>query len=316
MTMLTLEERQRRKAYMEGAEAGNTAYGKRCRLHGYVAGKAVLDLGECGENDAFPATAQYDLLKRMAEGGVSLVVLRGYEGRTACAARLVQLCHYFGIKAVPLFKIEYPFEIEARAALIEGLSALLVSAPYDGVCCQWVAPTVDVCEREVEDLLGILYTDVKRQGGTYILQCENGKVPTASAPICDLLWEYGEDEGQDFAKMLPFLKFPLWQPQWKEGEPSPACLKWQQYAACYQRMIKENSVVYVDLFESTAFATPLPDGVHASMFVNEAKYLAIANLSEAAQRISLSEAWTEFESGCLAKEFTLKAGDVLLLSLR
>ena len=316
MTMLTLEERQRRKAHIESAENGNTAYTKRCRLHGYITGKAVLDLNECAGEGAFPATAQYDRLKRMAEGGVSLAVLRGYEGRTAYVKAFVELCHYFGIQAMPEVLVSFPLEVEARAALIEGLSALLLSAPYDGVCCKWVAPPADACEREIEDLLGILYTDVKRQGGIYILQCENGQVPAAKDPVCDLLWECDAGEDQSFAKTLPFLKFPLWQPQWGEGVPSSDCLKWQQYAACYQRMTKENSVAYVDLRESTAFAAPLPDGVHVSMFVNEAKYLAIANLSEAAQRISLSEAWTELESGCLAKEFTLKAGDVLLLSLR
>ena len=313
MTMLTLEERQRRKAHIESTEAGNTVYGKRCRLHGYITGKAVLDLNEC-EGD-FPATVQYDRLKRMAEGGVSLAVLRGYEGRTAYVKAFVELCHYFGIKAVPEVLVSFPTEIEARVALIEGLSALLVSAPYDGVCCKWVAPSSDACEREIEDLLGILYTDVKRQGGIYLLQCKNGQAPAAKDPICDLLWEYDDEEDQSFAKTLPFLKFPMWQPQWGEGVPSPTCLKWQQYAACYQRMTKENSIVYVDLCESLAFSAPLPDGVHASMFVNEAKYLAIANLSGEAQKISLSEPWTELESGSFAKEITLKAGDVRLLSI-
>ena len=78
-------------------------------------------------------------------------------------------------------------------------------------------------------------------------------------------------------------------------------------------MVAENSVVYVELRESDAILSPLPQEVYASMFVNEEIYLAVSNFEGMPYELKLADTWRDRVTGKVASTFTVPVGKILFL---
>ncbi len=89
--------------------------------------------------------------------------------------------------------------------------------------------------------------------------------------------------------------------------------RWERFYKLYQPMVTENSVVYIELSECEAILSPIPERVVASMFVNEERYLAVSNFSDAPYTLDLSSPWRDRESGRVSNSFVIEKGKILFL---
>ncbi|MBQ9115441.1 MAG: hypothetical protein IJY04_00290 [Clostridia bacterium] len=89
--------------------------------------------------------------------------------------------------------------------------------------------------------------------------------------------------------------------------------KWFYYLDLYRPMVTRGSRVYMDIKESSLFIGELPKGAHATLYVNERKYLCVSNLSRGSVEIALSERWYDRESGEPVRSFSLGYGEIRFL---
>ena len=190
--------------------------------------------------------------------------------------RFVDLCHSFGLKVIayassgyfheydPDFREEFTRSVaycingmhfkyracacgsaEWRNYLLPKTLSVLDQYDFDGLYndsgiaadLRAKGKSMEVCDPEVEDLLGLIYTEVKSRGGIYKLHCSGNNPAPAIDKVYDYLW-IGESIGDDsigagkdfpyyvvpsqdkvrikwdnpdyyFAKVIPFLQFPL-----------------------------------------------------------------------------------------------------------
>ncbi|MBQ2742121.1 MAG: hypothetical protein IJF32_04895, partial [Oscillospiraceae bacterium] len=88
---------------------------------------------------------------------------------------------------------------------------------------------------------------------------------------------------------------------------------WEKYAKLYKPMVTENSVVYMELFECTDIISKLGDGIVASMFVNEEKYLVVSNLTDKPYELVLKGKWKNRETGEISSRFVIGSKKMLML---
>ena len=89
--------------------------------------------------------------------------------------------------------------------------------------------------------------------------------------------------------------------------------KWFYYLDLYRPMVTKGSRVYMDIAESTMFYGVLPEGVHATLYVNGEIYLCVSNLSRERKDIVLTEAWRDRENGEAVQAFSLGYGEIRFL---
>ena len=248
----------------------------------------------------------------------------------------------------------------------------------------------DGYDPECEDLLSMIYSEVKRRGGIYKLHRSNNNPAPCLDKVYDYLWigenvqNTGVGIGKNFedyvipcqdkkrvhyddpdfyyASVIPFLQFPLltsrgrpllgkrieedipyygnengmgseyaynkrigdymkahpngpytyslWSSVPDDVEDYP---RWCRFLSLYRPMVAENSVVYVELRESDAILSPLPQEVYASMFVNEEIYLAVSNFEGMPYELKLADTWRDRVTGKVASTFTVPVGKILFL---
>lgn len=88
---------------------------------------------------------------------------------------------------------------------------------------------------------------------------------------------------------------------------------WCHYFALYRPMVEENSVAYIELRESADILSPLTDGIFASMFVNEKRYLVVSNFTGKDYKLELSTPWRDRERDVTDKCFTVKNDSIIFL---
>ena len=89
--------------------------------------------------------------------------------------------------------------------------------------------------------------------------------------------------------------------------------KWFYYLDLYRPMVTKGSRVYMDIAESTMFYGVLPEGVHATLYVNGEIYLCVSNLSRERKDIVLTETWRDRENGEAVQAFSLGYGEIRFL---
>lgn len=89
--------------------------------------------------------------------------------------------------------------------------------------------------------------------------------------------------------------------------------KWCHYLSLYKPMVTPNSVIYIELRDSKDIISKLPEQVYATMFVNENKYLAVSNLTQADYVIKLKNHWKDRVNGIVSNNFLVKSGTILFL---
>lgn len=89
--------------------------------------------------------------------------------------------------------------------------------------------------------------------------------------------------------------------------------KWFYYLELYRPMVQSGSRAYIDLRDSNIIKGRLPEGAHATLYVNEEKYLCVSNLAHTEARITLAEPWRDRCSGDTVQELSLGYGDIAFL---
>lgn len=234
---------------------------------------------------------------------------------------------------------------------------------------------------ELEDLLSLIYSEIKCRGGVYKIHADLNNAPNCKDKVCDYLWigegvsdetvgigkdyepyvvpcrdasrSYSGDVDFYFAKVIPFMQFPLLKrgrplrgkgidedvpylecsfrrkvKNYMEENPDGPYVyslwssvpddpreydRYCHYLSLYKPMVTENSVVYVELRDCADILSPLPEKVIASMFVNEKKYLVVSNLDTQTYALQLREKWQDRTGGTADTRFTIPPGTILFL---
>lgn len=125
--MLTVEEHRKRIENLRAAERNNKTYFRRKRIHDYMPGQVIYNLGDYPKRFSIaPTEYDFNLLKEMAENGIELLQIHeewndsvrhlGADKFTSFDPKglheFVDLCHYFGIKIIPYISTGYFHEYD------------------------------------------------------------------------------------------------------------------------------------------------------------------------------------------------------------
>ena len=80
------------------------------------------------------------------------------------------------------------------------------------------------------------------------------------------------------------------------GRPT-ARSRWFHHLDLYRPMVKDGSHAWVEIQDGSLFVLPVPAGLTASLFVNEAVYLVLANYGRSPVEISSLWTWRDRETG-------------------
>lgn len=282
--------------------------------------------------------------------------------------------------------------------------AVLDKYGFDGIYNDWGYDGLDVEQEkpenkgnlqiefpydpEIEDLLCLIYNEVKKRGGIYKVHADLNCRPITKDRVYDYLWigegcankkfgvgkEYQpyvvpcqhtpfyENKTPDYyyASVIPFLQFPLLKhgrpllgtatlepdiEYYFNGDTEEATMsakireymkehpdgpyvyslwssipddpdeytRWSKYLALYKPMVTQSSIAYIELRESAAICSVLPDDVYVSMFVNENMYLVASNLTDEEYSLVLRDEWKDRQSDLRSRSFVIKPGEILFL---
>ncbi len=277
---------------IRSAERGNRQYLRRIRIRDYLAGQAIYNLGDYpAKVIAKPTDYDRDLIRKMAEAGVSLIQLHE-DWNDACRLygadkfsavdeegmkEFIELCHQFGIRVIayvssgyfpendPDFREEFTSVKRSfcdnyfcyrkgnhgnaawRSYIIPKTLEVMDRYGFDGIFNDWgydghipgthchMEP--DAYDADVEDMLSLIYSEIKRRGGIYKLHCDRNNPAPCKDRVYDYLWvgeaiteqqagigkeypcyvvpcqdrHFNADHTLEdyFAYTIPFLQFPL-----------------------------------------------------------------------------------------------------------
>jgi len=285
---MSLEKTQARIDNIRNAERTNKQYCRRIRIHDYLAGQAIYNLGDYpAKISAAPTDYDRKLIRELAERGVQLIQVHEdwndaarYYGADKFNAPdkqgmkdFVALCHSYGIKVIAYVSSGYFQETDPdfcedftatdetlamnyfkyrkgnhgnaawREYIIPKTIYVMEEYGFDGIFNDWgydgysVYGGMPEYDADLEDLLSILYSEVKKRGGIYKMHCDRNNQPPCRDKVYDYLWigEWVENSpvgaGKDYvpyvvpcqdrhrsdaehletylAKTIPFLQFPL-----------------------------------------------------------------------------------------------------------
>lgn len=311
---LTLQQRISRMQNLKSAAVANVTYGRRMYIRDYLPGFAVY-AGTLAQD-----TATFERLKALAEAQVDVLLLPVGEWTTEAAQKFTGLCHYFGLRVLwTVNNWEGAPDPQWRQSALQSILQTTEDCGFDGIVAdmrQYSGGNGTAHDPQLEDMLWQLYTTIKGKGGLLVLRTPDGQEP----PCIDQVYDYllTEDtalmlraqgfvlpEKADFAQTVPFLQLPLLTQDNAEA--------WKKYRALYAPMTQEVTLAYLDLQECADILSAPAEGVYGSMFVNDVKYLAVANLSDKPYALELAEQWTDRISNENAKAFSVQPGQLLLL---
>ena len=85
------------------------------------------------------------------------------------------------------------------------------------------------------------------------------------------------------------------------------------YLKLYKPMVTEGSILRMEIRESSLITSQIPEDVYISMFTNEEQYLVVGNTTEGDYTLTLTDDWTDRQTGKPAKEFTVAKTRLLFL---
>lgn len=311
---LTLQQRISRMQNLKSAAVANVTYGRRMYIRDYLPGFAVY------EGSLEQDTATFERLKALAEAKVDVLLLPAREWKTEAAPKFTGLCHYFGLRV--LWTVDHwegAPDPQWRQKEMQSILQTTEECGFDGIVAdmrQWEPQNSAAYDPQTEDMLWQLYTTVKGKGGLLVLRTRDGQEPPCIDQVYDYLQTDNAElmlrtqgfvlpEKADFAKTVPYLQLPLLT---EDNEAA-----WKKYRALYAPMVQELTLAYLDLQTCADIASELTAGVHASMFVNDVKYLAVANLSDKPYALELAEQWTDRVTNKSAETYSVQPGQLLLL---
>ena len=142
----------------------------------------------------------------------------------------------------------------------------------------------------------------------------------ADVPVIDYIYNPANDEKKHFDNVKKWHEAhpdgPHVYSEWSSIPDNPAMRdKWFEYLDLYKPMVEENTIAYVDINDSKILKSPMPHGVHMSLFVNEKCYLCISNLSGQSHTVVFNDEWRDRQNGALSDTLALDAGEIRFLEL-
>jgi hypothetical protein len=202
------------------------------------------------------------------------------------------------------------------------------SATYDGA---------------VEDMLGLIYAEIKRRGGIYKLHKEGSDKVFTNLKVYDYLW-VGEavwdinflrervknydpyvipelsrhyslgNEEELYLNSIPYLQFPVFRTAQTGGAKEQRSL-YKKWLALYQIITEGGTWAWIEIGDNTLLKMPLPQGVVASAFINREFFLVLANYSNNPVTIETVDQYTELNKhvASATHRWKLEARSLLLL---
>ena len=313
---LTLEQRTSRMQNLKSAAVDNRAFGRRMYIHNLLAGHTEYILSA-----AAPNHDDFDRLQSLSAMGVDVLHLKAENYNAENVKRFTDLCHYFNLRVIlPVTDWNGAPGAQWRHDVQPAILNTIDTMGFDGICADMSGLTGNTAahDPELEDMLWHLYTKIKSRGGILVLRtCDDQEPPcidqvydylmvNSATPMIQTQGFVLPENADSFAACIPYLQMPVLTQANAEA--------WQKYRALYAPMIQDVTLAYLDLQDCSDIVSPLTEGVHGSMFINDVKYLAVSNLSDKPYTLELKEPWTDRDTNVNAKVFAVQPGQLLLLA--
>ncbi len=89
--------------------------------------------------------------------------------------------------------------------------------------------------------------------------------------------------------------------------------RWCKYLALYKPMVKDGTVVHMEIKETEAVLSPMIKDVFFSLFTNDEEYMAVSNMTDAPYKLVLRDEWIDRETDKPGKEFTIPKKRIIFL---
>lgn len=86
--------------------------------------------------------------------------------------------------------------------------------------------------------------------------------------------------------------------------------RWLDYLSLYRPTVAEGTVAFIDAEGRHIVRGQKPESIILSLFINEEKYLTLANVGERAEVIELACPWLDRQSGLKISSITLQPGEI------
>ncbi|MFC1714445.1 hypothetical protein ACFL6S_12320 [Candidatus Poribacteria bacterium] len=160
----------------------------------------------------------------------------------------------------------------------------------------------------LQDMLGLIYAEMKRRGGIYKLHKEGCDSVHTDFRVYDYLWvgeavwgidflresirnydpyvvpEYSryfslDDESELYLNSIPYMQFPVTRTANTGGtlDSQEVHAHWLKH---YIPMVEEGTWAWLDVSETRLLESPLPEDIVVSVFANRDLYLVIANFGQ------------------------------------
>ena len=198
----------------------------------------------------------------------------------------------------------------------------------------------------VQDMLGILYAEVKRRGGIYKLHKEGFDTVHTDFRVYDYLWvgeavhgidvlraktknydpyvipEYSrsfslKSENDIYLNSIPYMQFPVSRSTNNTGGAMDNHDLHTYWLKRYLPLVEEGTWAWLDVQDGKLFGKPLPENVVVSVFVNREFYLVLANFSDSLATVILSAEYvaTDDLNSQPSAVWELPGGSLLILKL-
>jgi len=91
---------------------------------------------------------------------------------------------------------------------------------------------------------------------------------------------------------------------------------WSRYLGLYKPMVEDESVVHMDIRETEAVLSPIPDAVYLSQFTNTEDYMVVSNMTDQPYELVLRDRWQDRVTGEIGARFTVPVNRILFLIRR
>ncbi len=89
--------------------------------------------------------------------------------------------------------------------------------------------------------------------------------------------------------------------------------RWCWYLSLYKPMVKDGTVVHMEIRSSDAILSAIPENVIISLFTSEEEYMVVSNLTDGPYTLVTRDLWFDREAEKRGKAFTIPANRLLFL---
>ena len=91
---------------------------------------------------------------------------------------------------------------------------------------------------------------------------------------------------------------------------------WSRYLRLYKPMVEDESVVHMEIRETAAVLSPIPETVYITQFTNTGDYIVVSNMADEPYMLETRDLWQNRETGDCGKRFEVPAKRMLFLVRR